>query len=104
MLNVLMEESLNRRLEYERRTSNILGMTIARGVRRINNSQFFDDTLLLGGASKTMANIFKMVLDQYREATGGTINKHKSQIYAWNIKASILARIAIFLQFPFSAD
>jgi hypothetical protein len=104
MLYVLMEESLNRRLEYERRTCNIPGLKIARGVRRINNSQFVDDTLLLGGASQTMANRFKLVLDQYGEASGGTINKHKSQIYAWNIKASILARIANILQFPFSVE
>jgi hypothetical protein len=59
---------------------------------------------LLGGASKTMANIFKLVLYQYEEASGGTINNHKSQIYAWNIKASILARIANILQFPFLVD
>jgi hypothetical protein len=60
--------------------------------------------LLLGGASQIMANIFKLVLDQYGEASGGTINKHKSQIYAWNIKASILVRIANILQFPFLVD
>jgi hypothetical protein len=104
MLYVLMVESINIKLAYERRTNNFPGLKITRGARRINNSQFVDDTLLLGGASQTMATIFKMVLDQYREATGGTINKHKSQIYAWNIKASILARITNILQFPFFVD
>jgi hypothetical protein len=50
-----MAETLNRRLEQERATRNIPGLKIARGVRRINNSQFVDGTLLLGGASQTMA-------------------------------------------------
>jgi hypothetical protein len=99
-----MEESINKRLEHERRSGNIPGLKIARGVRRINNSQFIDDTLFLGGASQTMATRFKLVLDQYGEASGGVINKHKIQIYAWNIKASILARITNILQFPFSVD
>jgi hypothetical protein len=68
-------------------------LKIARWVIRINNSHFTDDTLFLGGASQTMANNFKMVLDQYGEASGGVINKHKRQIYTYNIKSSILARI-----------
>jgi hypothetical protein len=45
-----------------------------------------------------------MVLDQYGEASGGVINKHKIQIYDWNIKESILERIKNILQFPFFAD
>jgi hypothetical protein len=59
---------------------------------------------LLGGASQIMASRFKLVLDQYGEASRGIINKNKSQIYAWNIKANTLARIASLLQFPFSVD
>jgi hypothetical protein len=99
-----MAETLNRRLEQERTTRNISGLKIARGVRRINNSQFVDDTLLLGGASQTMARRFKLVLNQYEQASGGLINKLKSQIYAWNVKARTMARIAHILQFPFTMD
>jgi hypothetical protein len=51
MLYVIMVETLNRRLEHERATGSIPGLKIARGVRRIKNSQFADDTLLLGGSS-----------------------------------------------------
>jgi hypothetical protein len=94
MLYVIMEESLNIRLEHERATGNIIGLKIERGVRRINNSQFVDDTLLLGGASQIMARYFKLVLDQYGEALRGVINKHKSHIYAWHAKESIMVRIA----------
>jgi hypothetical protein len=104
LLYVIMAETLNRRLEQERATRNIPGLKIARGVRRINNSQFVDDTLLLGGASQTMARRFKLVLDQYEQASGGLINKLKSQIYAWNIKAGTMARIANILQFSFTTD
>jgi hypothetical protein len=71
-----------------------------RGVRRINNSQFVDDTLLLGGASQIMAQRFKLVLDQYEQASGGLINKNKSQIYAWNVKVGTMARIAISSNSP----
>jgi hypothetical protein len=104
MLYVIMEETLNRRLEQERATGNIPGLKIERGVRIINNSQFSNDTLLLGGASQIMANCFKLVLDQYGEASGGVINKHKSQIYAWHTKTSIMVRIVNILQFSFSVD
>ena len=78
LLYVIMVETLNRRLEQERISKNILGLKIMRGVKRINNSQFADDTLLLGGASHVMAQRFKTVLDQYEQASGGLINKHKS--------------------------
>jgi hypothetical protein len=82
MLYVIMAETLNRRLEQERSTKTISGLKIARGIKRINNSQFADDTLLLGGASHVMAQRFKIILDQYEQVSGGLVNKHKSQIYA----------------------
>jgi len=94
---VIMAEMLNRRLEYERATGNIPGLKIARGVRRLNNSHFVDDTLILGGASQTMARRFKLVLDQYETTSVGLINKHKSQIYAWNTKSYTMARIVNIL-------
>jgi len=62
---VLMSKSLNRRLEWEHINGSIPGLRIARRVKRINHSQFVDDTLLLGGASKIMARRFKLVLDQF---------------------------------------
>jgi hypothetical protein len=48
LLYVIMEETLNRILEQERISKNIPGLKITRGVKIINNSQFADDTLLLG--------------------------------------------------------
>jgi hypothetical protein len=51
-----------------------------------------------------MARRFKLVLDQYEIASGGLINKHKIQIYAWNTKESTMVRIENILQFSFSID
>jgi hypothetical protein len=51
--------------------------------------------------SQTMARRFKLVLNQYETTYGGLINKHKSQIYSWNTKASTMIRIANILQFSF---
>jgi hypothetical protein len=73
-----MVEALDRRLEHERRTRSIHNLRIARGVKIINHSQFFDDILLTGGASKTIASHFKMVLDQYTLVSGGLFNKPKA--------------------------
>ena len=99
-----MAETLSKRMEHERATGNISVLKIERGVRRIHNSHFVDDTLFLGGASQNMASRFKLVLDQYEAGSGGVINKHKIQIYTWNTKASIMVTIANILQFSFSID
>jgi hypothetical protein len=104
LIYVIMAETLNRRLEQERISKNILVLKITRGVKRVNNSQFVDDTLLLGGASQVMAQRFKNILDQYELASGGLISKYKSQIFAWNVQARTMARIAQILQFPFTTE
>jgi hypothetical protein len=63
LLYVMMVETLNRRLEWEKSSGKIPRLWITRGVKRINHSQFVDDTLLLGGASKVTAFSFKNILD-----------------------------------------
>jgi hypothetical protein len=55
ILYVIMEESLNRSLEWESTSGNIPRIKIAQGVKRLNHSQFADDTILLSGASKILA-------------------------------------------------
>jgi hypothetical protein len=49
LLYIIMAESLNKKLELERLIHNLLGITVVRGVKSINHSQFVDDTLILGG-------------------------------------------------------
>jgi hypothetical protein len=74
----------------------------SQGVKRINRSQFVDDALLMGGASRIISNHFKLVLDRFNQIYRGIINKNKSQIYAWNINTPYLIGIAHILQFPIS--
>jgi hypothetical protein len=73
---------MGHKLNQERQQKNILGIRIATGVRRINHSWFVDDTLLIGGASTIMARIFKKILDQFLEVSGGALNSAKCYIYA----------------------
>jgi hypothetical protein len=49
LLYILMEEALSRALEETRRSKAILEIQITNRAKRINHSQFADDTLLLGG-------------------------------------------------------
>jgi hypothetical protein len=49
-----MAESLNQNLEWESINGTIPGIKIAQGVKRLNHSQFADDTILLSRASKTL--------------------------------------------------
>jgi hypothetical protein len=104
LLYVLMVESLNTTLEWECTNGSIPGICIARGVKRINHSQFMDDTMLPSGASKVMEQRIKEVLDNFILVFGGRINNHKSQIYVWNTKAHYLIGIAQILGFPISND
>jgi hypothetical protein len=104
LLYALVTEPLNRRLEWERLNGTIIGLRIARGVKRINHSQFVDDMLLLGGASRVIARRFKSILDQFTQIYGGLVNENKIQIYAWNIDACNLLELAQILSFPISKE
>jgi hypothetical protein len=70
-----MAEALSRQLEKARVAKIIPGIKISRGARRINHSQFADDTLLLGGASPIIAKRFKEILEEFMKASGGKINQ-----------------------------
>jgi len=62
-LFILMAESFSQALDYNRRIGLITGIKIENGTKNINHSQFVDDTLLIGGASTTIARRFKKLLD-----------------------------------------
>eukprot|EP00253_Pinus_taeda_P036032 PITA_36032 len=93
-LFILMAESFSRALDYNRRVGLISGIKFGNGVKNLNHSQFADDTLLIGGASTTIARRFKTLLDQFMEYSGGEINFHKSCIYGWNISTQTAHSIA----------
>eukprot|EP00253_Pinus_taeda_P010539 PITA_10539 len=80
-LFILMAESFSKALDHNRRVGLITGIKLGNGVKNINHSQFADDTLLIGGASTTIARRFKILLDQYMDYSGGAVNFHKSCVY-----------------------
>jgi hypothetical protein len=102
LLYVLVLEPFNKQLELERLNGTITGLCTDRGVKRINHSQFLDDTLLLGGASRIIETWFKLVLDQFTHISGGIINENKIQIYALNIDARSLMDLDQIISFPIS--
>jgi len=93
-LFILMVESFSRALDFSRRVCLITGIKFGDGVKNINHSQFADDTLLIGGASTTIAKHFKTLLDKYMSYSGGMVNNLKSCIYGWNTTVQVLHNIA----------
>jgi hypothetical protein len=86
-----MEESLSQKLEVEHRMGHLPGIQIARRVKKINHSQFYDDTLLLGVASGIIARGLKKFLNIFLQPRGGGggINNNKRKIYGWNITGEL---------------
>jgi len=93
-LFILMAELFSQALDYNRRVGLITGIKIKNGTKNINHSQFADDTLLIGGASTTIARRFKKLLDQFMEYSGGKVNQLKSCIYGWNTANHTIHSIA----------
>jgi hypothetical protein len=104
ILYVLMEKSLNISLEWESASSNIPGLKIAQGVKRLNHSQFADDTIILSGASKILARRILRVLDTFLTVSGGSLNKEKSQIYTWNVSTGTKVGITQIMGFVITQD
>ena len=93
-LFILMAESFSQALDHNIRVGLITGIKFGNEVKNINHSQFADDTLLIGGASTTIARRFKKLLDQFMEYSGGLVNQLKSCIYGWNTTNQVTHSIA----------
>jgi len=89
-----MVEYFSQALDYNRRVGLITGIKFGNGAKNINHSQFADDTLLIGGASTTIARRFKKLLDQFMEYSRGKVNQLKSCIYGWNTTNQVIHSIA----------
>jgi hypothetical protein len=76
-----MVDSLSKMLECERQTSSLQGISIIRGAKELNHSQFATDTLLLGGASMVIIEQIKAMLEIFVNASGGSVNRRKSNVY-----------------------
>lgn len=99
-LFILMAESFSQALDHNRRIGLITGIKIEQGAKSINHSQFADDTLLIGGASTTIARRFKKLLDQFMDYSRGKVNQAKSCIYGWNTTNHIIHNIASIFGVP----
>ena len=89
-----MAESFSKVLDHNRRVGLITGIKYGNGAKNINHSQFADDTLLIGGASTTIARRFKTLLDQFMDCSGGAVNYQKICVYGWNITNQVAHSIA----------
>lgn len=58
-------KSISQKLESKRKMVYLPDLQIAPGVKAINQSQFVDDTLLLGVTSPIIARMFKRVFDNF---------------------------------------
>jgi len=76
-----MAESFSKALDFSQRVGLITGIKFGDRVKNINHSQFSDDSLLIGGASTTIAKHSKSLLDKYMSYSGGMVNNLKSYIY-----------------------
>ena len=88
---------MSKKLQALQNNNELRGLKIARGVKNANHSQFADDTILLGGASVIIAEIFKEVISTFLKDSDGKFNAAKTKIYGWNFPTRTMARIARIL-------
>jgi hypothetical protein len=96
-----MVEELSKSLEHARREKSILEIKIDRGNKRLNHSQFVNDTLLITISSTILAIGFKNILDQFMKASGGLINNAKSHLFTWNTNLNPTREIVRIFSFPY---
>ena len=70
----------------------------------MNHSQFANDTLLMGGASKIIAQGFKNALEIFMLFSGELINFKKSCVYGWNVSRQTLHSIAGIFGVPYKLN
>lgn len=99
-LYINMAETLSIQLESQRNKREIIGISIARGIKEINHSLFANDTLLIGGASSIIARRFKKILDVFLVVSGGLLNNKKCRIYTWNVSLNVMQRIYQIMDIP----
>lgn len=80
-LYIIMAETLSIQLKSQRTKRERTGISIARGIKKINHSLFANDTLLIGGASSIIAKRFKKILNAFLVVSGGLLNNKKCRIY-----------------------
>ena len=98
-LYILMENSLSRKLSFEKQAGSIPGIQIKKGIEPVNHALFANDSLILGGASLRIVNYFKVILQKFCSISRALISEKKSVVYGWNIDQHIIDKIANHLGF-----
>ena len=98
-LYLLVVESMSRKLQQLQESGDLKGLKIARGVKVVNNAQFVDDTIMIGGVSSISVERFKCALSTFLKASDIKVNSAKSKVYGWNCPRGTLAKIARTLGF-----
>lgn len=102
LLYVIMTYSLSRKIESKHLSGRLSRISIVRGVKELNHSQFTNDTLLLGGSSLPIVDRFNVILQHYLEVSGGVVNNRKCNIFGQNFSKRRLRTLASNLNFSFS--
>eukprot|EP00253_Pinus_taeda_P014481 PITA_14481 len=98
-LYILMVDSLSRKLSSKKASSSLPSLKPSNSSLAQNHALFADDSLLLGGASISIAKAFDFVLKCYCRVTRASINKSKSEVYGLNIGQQELTSISNILGF-----
>ena len=85
---------MSKKLQDLQINGELRGLKIAKGVKNANHAQYVDDTIILGGSSVIIAEIFKEVISMFLKAYDGKVNAVKTKIYGWNYVAITMATIA----------
>ena len=70
-LYLIVAESFTRKLQDMQTNGELRGLKISKGVKNENHSQFADDTILLGGASVIIAEIFRKFISTFVKVQTG---------------------------------
>ncbi|GLJ29203.1 hypothetical protein SUGI_0575970 [Cryptomeria japonica] len=97
-LFVIMAEALSRYIAKLRENKVWNGIEVHANIQAITHSQFADDTTLFGETSVTEAEIIKLVLNNYAMVSRQHINRKKMEVFFFNTKKEIQAKIAKILR------
>jgi hypothetical protein len=98
-LFILMMEGLRRSIKRASEASEIKGIKPFENCPNSTHQQFVDDTLLHGTPMVKEAKDFKIILEDFKEASREEINHSKSMIYFFNTNSSIQQNLDNILGF-----
>jgi hypothetical protein len=94
-----MMEGLSRSIKSATTTGEIIGIKPFENCPTSTHQQFVDDTLLHGTPTVREAKSYKIILEEFGEASGIEINHSKSMIYFFNTNPAIQRNVENSLGF-----